>query len=139
LRILQYGFKIKKEELNQHVISDSLNAVIERVEKAVRDKEDPLAAVLVGVDDPWEVCLLKMMAEVFGHSFPGHVREMERHHLFDEPENNAARAIREDIETHFQKAAQDAGHIAELGRILQKSGLFKEYEDRFFALLKNKK
>lgn len=137
LRILQYGFKIRKEELNQHVVSDNLNAVIGRVEQTVRAKDDPLAAVVAGVDDPWEVCLIKLMSDVFGNSFPGNVRELERHNLFTA--RNSGEDVRREIEADFAAAAGDRQKTQALGEKLQKLGLFGEYEDRFFAQLQKAK
>ena len=138
LRILQYGFKIRKEELNQHIISDTINAVIARVEQGVRAKDDPLAAVVTGVDDSWEVCLLKLMADVFQNSFPGNVRELERHRLFGQAEDSKTE-LRGEIDAEFQAAAGDADRINKLGKKLEQHGLFREYEDRFFALLQTAK
>ena len=67
LRILQYGFKIQKQELKEYVVSDQLDNVLEQVKAQVEAKDDPLSAVLVGVDDPWEVSLLKLMVELVQH------------------------------------------------------------------------
>lgn len=136
IRILQYGFVIKKEEISEHVISDPLDTVVERVEKEVRGKDDPLAAVIVGVEAPWEVCLIKTLVEVSGRSFPGNVRELERRHMFDE-QNGLPRAVRDEIEDEFRGAEQDRSRIDELGRSLQRRGVFEEYEDRFFSLVKS--
>ena len=132
LRILKYGFKIRKEEVNQHTVSDNLATVVERVEQAVRAKDDPLTAVITGIDDPWEVSLLKLMADMFGHSLPGNVREMERHNLFASPETG----IRQAIDADFAAAGNDREKLKALGAKLQKLGLFSEYEDRFFDLMK---
>lgn len=138
LRILQYGFMIRKQETNEQVVTDTLEAVVERVEKDVRQKDDPLAAVVVGVDVPWEVCLLKMMVDISGHSYPGNVRELERHRMFATPDG-VPHALREQIEADFQAAAVDAAKIKDLGNLLQKQGVFAQYEDRFFALVKTTK
>lgn len=136
LRILQYGFVIKKEELSEQVISDPLDTVVDRVAKEVQSKDDPLAAVIVGVEAPWEVCLIKTMVEVSGRSFPGNVRELERRHMFEE-QNGLPRAVRDEIEGDFRAAEKDRSRLDELGRSLQRRGVFEEYEDRFFALVKS--
>ncbi len=136
LRMLQYGFVIKKQEISEEVVSDNLDAVVERVQDAVRRRDDPLAAVLVGVDVPWEVCLIKMMVDVTSQSFPGNVREMERHRLFSSPQEASAPG-RQAIEEAFQAASRDPNLITPLGKRLQQAGVFNEYEDRFFALVKS--
>jgi len=134
LRILQYGFVIRKEEIRDETITDKLDAVVERVSEAVRKREDPLSAVVIGVDSPWEVSLLKMMVEVSSNSYLSNVHEMERHRMFA-PDGD----IRHELETDFQLASRQPARIADLGNKLQKHGLFSEYEDRFFALVKSQR
>ncbi len=132
-RMLQYGFIIRKEEINDEIITDTFDAVLDRVATTVRQKEEPFSAVVAGVDSPWEVSLLKMMFEVSNNSFQANVREMESHRMFTP---NAG--IRFEIETDFQLAGRQPSRITDLGNKLQKHGLFSEYEDRFFALIKAK-
>ena len=136
VRILQYGFMIRKQEISEQVVTDTLDAVVDRVEKDVRRRDDPLSAVVVGVDDPWEVCLIKMMVEISGHSYPGNVRELERHRMFAAADG-VAPALRDQIEAEFRAAATDKARLHDLGKLLQKHGLFEQYEDRFFALVKS--
>jgi hypothetical protein len=137
LRILQYGFTIRKQEISEHVITEALQAVVERVARDVRGRDDPLAAVVVGVEQPWEVSLLKLMVEVSGHSLPGNIRELERHRLMSSEAGPPA-AVRDEIEREFKAAAHDASRIEALGRLLQRRGLFEQYEDRFFDLVRSR-
>lgn len=132
-RMLQYGFVIRKEEINDEIITDTFEAVLERVATDVRKKDDPLTAVIAGVDSPWEVSILKMMFEVSNNSFQANVREMESHRMF-----TPDAGIRFEIENDFQLASRQPARITELGNKLQKHGLFSEYEDRFFALIRAK-
>ncbi len=138
LRILQYGFVIRKEEISEEIVSDSLESVCDRVCKRISSKDDPMAAVVVGVDEPWEVCLLKLMVDVIRESAPGNVRDIQRRHLLDDV-GGVPRAIRQEIEADFAEAARRPDMIKPLGRKLQKHGLFEEYEDRFYALLDTKR
>ena len=135
-RMLQYGFVISKQEGTEQVITDNIASVLERVEKDVREKGDPLAAVVAGVDSPWEVSLLKMMVEISGQSFPGNVREMERHNLFA-VENGVPVVLRQELDADFQAASRNPNLISPLGKKLQQHGVFADYEDRFFALVKS--
>lgn len=134
LHILQYGFVIKKEEISEETVTDKLDAVVDRVVNDVRQRNDPFAAVLVGVDSPWEVSLLKMMMDVISHSLPGNVREMQRKNLFGRAGGGDG-VTRQELETDFEAAARNPALIHDLGKKLMKCGLFSEYEDRFFALL----
>jgi hypothetical protein len=136
IRILQYGYSLRKEVFNEHVISDSPKAVIERVKEQVRQKDDPLSAVVMGVDEPWDVCLVKLFWEVIRSSAPTNFRELEKRRMFEDA-GGVPRAIRQELEAAFLAASRDASLIKDLGRKLQHYGLFGEYEDRFFSLLRS--
>ncbi len=120
LRILEYGFKIKKEEFSEHVVTDNMKTVTERVRDTAKEKNDPFTAVVVGVDEPWEVCLVKLMAQVVQRSAEG----------------NAAEIVHEEVETAFRTAASDSSQMKGLADTLKQYGLFEKYQDRFFSLLR---
>ncbi len=135
LRILQYGFAIRKEQLNEHIVTAPLEQVIEQVNKEVEARDGAFDAIVVGVEKPWEVCLIRLMTEVSGHSFPGNVRELERRRAFQSGDG-AADGTREELESDFAAASLDHARVKALGQKLQRLGLFNQYEDRFFQLLK---
>jgi hypothetical protein len=60
VHILQYGYSLRQESFSEHVVSDELKAVVDRVEQDVKGRDDPLSAIVVGVDDSWDVCLVKL-------------------------------------------------------------------------------
>lgn len=124
--IIQYGFAMRKQETNQHVVSDTLEVVTDRVQKELAEGDDPLAALLVGVDEPWEVCLVKLMVDLVGVAAPHHAIE-----LGQDPQGH-----RHEVERVFTEAARDASRVHALGTLLEKTGLFEEYQDRFFALVR---
>ncbi len=137
IRILQYGYKLKQESFTEHIVTDGLEPVVERVKEAVEAKGDPMSAVLVGVDDPWDVCLVRLFWEVIQKSALVNIREMQKQSLF-ENEKGVPRGVRNDIEAAFKAANQDPSRIQALGAKLHAFGLFNEYEDRFFSLVKSK-
>ncbi|MFQ3670534.1 MAG: hypothetical protein SNJ84_03660 [Verrucomicrobiia bacterium] len=73
---LKYGFRMKKSEIRCYDVHDSIEHVVGRVCHDVRDKNDPLAAVLTGVDDGWEVCLLKFMFDMVNASARGNLDDL---------------------------------------------------------------
>lgn len=136
MRILQYGYTLKNEAYSEHVVTDNVQAVVDRVKEEVSKKNDPFNAVAVGVDDPWDVCLVKMFWEVINRSAKANVTEMERRSLF-EMQGSLPRGIREEIEKAFLAASRDPSLINRLGRLLQHHRVFEEYQDRFFSLVKS--
>lgn len=137
VRILQYGFIVQKTELNEHLVSGPIAEVLERVKQEVRRKNDPMAAIIQGVDQPWDVCLLKLMVDMIRHSAPGNIHDLNRRHLLDDV-NGVPRAVREEIEELFLRAGRDPALVKPLGGKLRQYGLFEEYEDRFFALVRSR-
>lgn len=138
MHILRYGFQIRKEETQDLLLAENLELVKEQVRERVKSKDDPMAAVLVGVDHPWEVCLLKLMSDVIRYSVPGNVRELERRRLLDD-EGGLPRAVREELDAEFRAASRDPRLVKPLGAKLQQYGVFEQYQDRFFALVKSGK
>lgn len=137
VRILRYGYTLKQEAFSEQVLTDSLEAVLERVKAEVAGKNDPFAAVVKGVDDPWDVCLVRLFWTVIQNSAQANIREMHERHLF-EMQDGLPAGLREEIEKGFAAAAKDPSLIKALGKLLQDHGLFERYQDRFFNLLKGK-
>jgi len=123
---IKYGFSIRKEQLNEHIITDAIENVIERVRPDVEKSSEPMHALIRGVDEPWEVCLLKLMVDVIQSSAPANARDLQR-----DPDGTRHR-----IEELFLEASRNGTLIPSLAHELEKARLFKEYEERFFALVK---
>ena len=64
----QYGFMFKRGNVTEELIHDSIEAVRDRVMEDVRISGDPMLAVMEGVDDAWEVGLLKFAIDMIGKS-----------------------------------------------------------------------
>jgi hypothetical protein len=127
LVMLQYGFAIRKEFINEHLVSDSMEAVLERVKAEVGTSTQPMHALIRGVDEPWEVCLLQLMVEVIQQSVGTNAHDLRR-----DPGG-----IRHQIDEKFREASRDRSQIPALSRLLENARLFKEYEERFFALVRS--
>ena len=138
IRILQYGYKLRQESFSEHVVTGDIKTIVERVEKEVKDKGDPLSTVVLGVDDPWDVCLVKLFYEVMRESAKTNITELQSRHMLDTAEDRQSRK-RAEIENEFLLASRDSSRINTLGKKLQDAGWFSEYEDRFFALVKASK
>ena len=69
-------------------------------------------------------------------SFSDNIRELDEHGFFDTPESDLD-ARKKEIEKLFHSARRNRASVPVLGRKLHQYGLFKEYEDKFFRLLKD--
>ncbi|VGO20880.1 hypothetical protein [Pontiella sulfatireligans] len=130
LRILQYGFTLQKQELKEYVVTDHIDNVLDRVKSEVAAKDDPLSAILTGVDTPWEVCLMKLMVELVQNSARGNIQDLKQQSL------SMKQTLADNINQAFLDASRDSGRINGLADMLKQNGLWEKYEDRFFALVK---
>ena len=83
LAVLKYGFQFRRTEISRHTVRESIEAVGERLrtEVAAAHDDEPLRAVIQGVDDAWEVCLLKFTMDLVQGSAAGNVGELRRRGL----------------------------------------------------------
>lgn len=138
VKILQYGYKLKQESFSEHLISDNLAAVVERVKRDVSAKNDPLSAIVIGVDAPWDVCLIKLFWQVIQSSAGPNIQELAHNGMIARA-GSTTKSIRKEIESAFLVANKNRSLIGELAAKLHKYNLFDAYQDRFFALVKSQK
>ena len=135
VRILQYGYRLSQESFSEQIVTDTLAAVGDRVVEEVKRAEDPFAAVIKGVDDPWDVSLVHFFWLHVNVSAPVNVREFEAARQ-REAEDMTPRAVRDEVEAAFAKAQENPALVHELGAFLQRKGVFDRYQDRFFKLVR---
>lgn len=64
LSFLQYGFNFKRSEVSSDIIHDRIENVCDRALESVRVSGNPSLAVILGVDDAWEVGVMKFTIEM---------------------------------------------------------------------------
>ena len=81
--VLRYGFQFRRSEVRESVVHDSFESVSERIRAEVElsQQTEPLSAVLQGIDDAWEVCLLKFTMDLVQGSSAGNLGDMRRRGL----------------------------------------------------------
>ena len=79
--VLKYGFQFRKTDLQQEVVHSPMEEVVNRLRERVDRSEDPLSAVIQGVDEGWEVCLLKFATDMIQRSAPENMDEWRRRGL----------------------------------------------------------
>lgn len=78
---LKYGFAFRKTDMSEQVIESPVEQVLEKVRKRVDLESEPLSAVIHGVDDGWEVCLLKFAVEMIQKSANGNLGDFRNRGL----------------------------------------------------------
>lgn len=135
IRILQYGYCLSQEAFSEQVVTDSLAAVTERVVAQTKAANDPFSAVIQGVDNPWDVCLVHFFWLHVNASAPVNIRDLEKARVAALADATAP-AVRDDVERAFERAERDPSLVRELGGFLRRQGVFERYQDRFFKLVR---
>ena len=81
LAVLRYGFQFRKTEVIERRFRAPLSSVVESTRARVEQSNEPLSAVIQGVDDAWEVCLLKFTIDLIERSSPDNLGDFRRHGL----------------------------------------------------------
>jgi hypothetical protein len=79
--VLRYGFQFRKTDVVERMFRDPIDAVIARTKSQVEGEQEPLSAVIQGVDDAWEVCLLKFTIDLIERSSGGNMGDFRRRGL----------------------------------------------------------
>jgi len=78
LAFLKYGFQFRKSDVVEEVVHSPLAEVVERIRSRINRSEEPLTAIIEGVDDAWEVCLLKFTVDLVQQSAGGNMSDFRR-------------------------------------------------------------
>jgi hypothetical protein len=81
IAVLRYGFQFRKTDVTERTFRDPIDAVIARTKSQVQNMEEPLSAVIHGVDDAWEVCLLKFTIDMIERSSGGNIGDFRKRGL----------------------------------------------------------
>ncbi|MFZ3375350.1 MAG: hypothetical protein WA183_07335 [Chthoniobacterales bacterium] len=81
IAVLRYGFQFRKTDVTERMFRDPVEAVIARTKSHVEHTEEPLSAVIQGVDDAWEVCLLKFTIDMIERSSGGNIGDFRKRGL----------------------------------------------------------
>jgi hypothetical protein len=81
IAVLRYGFQFRKTDVTEQTLRDSIDAVINRTKRRVEKENEPLSAVIQGVDDAWEVCLLKFTIDMIERSSGGNLGDFRKRGL----------------------------------------------------------
>lgn len=133
---LFYRYRNEPKEFN--IVSTPLEEVIHRLNQEIDKKGDPLSTLIKGVEELWDVSLLKFTYELTKGSVRSNIMEMADRGLFDIDKAGIPRDARYRIEELFEEVGRDLSRASGLVAELERWQLFHEYEDRFFRLFQKR-
>lgn len=133
-------YQYKNEPEKTDIVGGLPNEIAHRISEDLERRQQDLSLVMVGVDEYWDLALLKFMYEFTSSSLAHNVQEFQSRGLM-EPQTQLGgvpRAAVEQIEQLFREAER-GGNADILKRELDRWGLFEFYEDRFLNLFRRRR
>ena len=81
IHLLRYGFTLKKTDISERIIREPKEEILQRLEEELRREDQPLSVLIEGIDDAWEVCLMKFTMDMIQRSAGENVAEWRRRGL----------------------------------------------------------
>ncbi len=134
---LFYTYRNEPKELN--IVSDSLLAVVDRLNRQIDERGDPLASIIKGQDELWDVSLLKFVYEITRGSIATNLSQLGARGLLSTDSNGVPVDARLRIEELFRMVSTGEREPAVLKDELDRWNIFAEYEDRFLGLFRRRR
>jgi hypothetical protein len=131
-------YRYKNEPKGMNVVSESIQQVINKLDSQIEKQCNPLSTIIKGVEELWDVSLLKFIYELTTKSVRTDIAEFSRRGLFNVDAGGVPQGARDYVEELFEQASRNLSRAPELVVELNRWGLFPEYQDRFFALFKRR-
>ncbi len=128
-------YSYKNEPGGMDIVSGSVDEVASRIARDLDARESGLEAVIVGIDELWDVSLIKFIYELTNDSAQRNVAQMRSAGMMEMSDGVPADARRR-VERMLEGARQGRIEPSEVMRELKKWDLFEEYEDRFLGLFR---
>jgi hypothetical protein len=129
-----YSYKNEPKEMN--IVSDPMGKIVDKIGEQIDNHGDPLTAIIKGVEEMWDVSLLKFTYELTSRSVHSNVAEMQHRGLFNIDNAGIPKDARNHIEELFEMTRRDPSYAQLLISELKRWGLFHEYQDRFLNLFR---
>ena len=119
------------------IVSGSVSEIAHRISDDLDGRKEDLSVVLVGVDELWDIALLKFVYEFTSSSVRSNVLDFQSRGMLDpQPAfGGVPRAATQAIERLF-KDVEQGGNPDVLKLEMDRWGLFEFYQDRFLSLFR---
>lgn len=129
---LFYGYKNEPKATN--IVTSRMQDVFHRLEEDIEKEGTALTTIIKGVDDLWDVSLMKFVFDMTTVSAGGNAYELGRRGLLSVDASGVPADARLTIEHLFELVRKGDLDPAALKMELDRWDVFDEYQDRFFRL-----
>ena len=133
-------YRYKNQADKMEIVSGQPRDIAHRISNDLERREEKLSVVMVGVDELWDVALLKFVYEFTSSSAAHNVEEFQTRGLLEPHPRHGGipRAAMQQIEKLFNEV-EHGGNPDILKQELDRWGLFDSYEDRFLNLFRRRR
>ncbi len=134
-------YQYRNETEKTDIVSGSPGEIADRIDKDLEQRKEELSVVMVGVDEFWDVSLLKFIYEFTSKSAAQNMEEMHASGLLEPQQGygGVPKAAIQRIEQLFREAESEGAPPDALKDELDRWGIFNYYEDRFLGLFRRKR
>jgi hypothetical protein len=119
-----------------NIVSDNLLAVVSKLNEEIDKHCDPLTTIIKGLDEMWDVALMKFIFEMTQRSVGHNARQMDARGLLTMDDKGIPAGARATIEGMFLQTAAGDIYPRVLKDELDRWNICPEYEDRFLSLFR---
>ncbi len=131
-------YAYRNELLHTSIVSESADSVVTRLADEIDRRADPLTTLIRGLDELWDVSLMKFIFEVTRQSVSGNLREMGQYGLFHVDRAGLPKDARIRIDRLFAQVHSGEREPTDLKAELDRWDVFEEYEDRFYSIFRKR-
>ena len=113
-------------------------SAVDKINAEIDKRGDPLVAIIKGEDELWDVSLLKFIYEIARNSMEDNLLQFQSRGLLDVDASGVPLGAKLRIEELLGEVSKGKIKPGELKDELDRWGLFEEYQDRFFAIFRNR-
>ena len=131
-------YRYRNEAKSLSIVSEPLHKLAQELTEKLEREGMALASVIKGVDELWDVSLLRFIHEFTVRSLQSNVMDLGRRGLLEIDRAGVPLDARRGIEELFLRVKEGQVGPSELKAELDCWGLWPEYEDRFLALFQRR-
>lgn len=134
LRGLEYQFR--NETVSTRIELAAPESFVNRLTREFDESSDNYnTAIIRGTDKLWEMSIMKFIVEETLASFSVNLQELQDRGFFEEEDRDEKRH-RSEVEYLLKIAQTDRSKLPLLGKKLKDYGMFEDYQDAFFRLVR---
>jgi hypothetical protein len=132
-------YQYKNEIGKMDIVGGEPRDVANNISNDLDRRKENLAVVMIGVDELWDVALLKFIYEFTSSSMAGNVQEFQsKGMLSPQPQYGGLPQAATQRITRMFDEVKNGGSVEALKAELDRWGAFKFYEEQFLALFRDK-